>query len=849
MNRPARIIFFTFTGIIVFFLLAALLVPFIVENKIKQQIVSELNRQVTVPVEVRGGMKLSLFQHFPNASFTFSDVLIGDRLRKDTHLLRVKEFSFICNILSLFEEEVEFSKVLLQGGEINLYTDESGKNNFEILKEDTTTKTKLALSLRKAEIKDIGLVYLDKSRSINVVLKVKDAELNGNFNQKQFELNTNANLLVYRINTGKEDFLVNKNVGVEMLLAVDKAENKFHFKKGVIEIDDNRFSISGYFASLQKGMDINIQLLSEGKDILKLFQLLPDEYKANLVHAEGSGQYSIVADVKGIFSPTSSPTLNINADLKDSELKLGKYNKLLKKVNATAKYEMDASGKDRLTISNFNCTLNNLPFHFTLRLSNLADPDFDFYANGVMHLSELSTFIPESAAKDFNGAVKFNQFRLRGRKRDFTDIEHSTLNGSGDFTLMQVSLSSRGIVYDNISGKLSYNSNSIEAKDFSIRFLKTDFLFNGNIKNLLAYIYTLADQKKSSVATLNINGKIHTRLFDLTSIIEGFKSASDEKNKSKGKPVNVRDIFNLSGNLDIEIDKFLFRKTVFENIQGNIQAAPALLRINKLNAQTMKGELQGSGLFSFTPDNKLNIQSDLSAINLNITEIFKQCENFGQTTLTDKHLEGNLTTSTSINATWNHYSEFDPKSFTALIELNIHNGRLINFEPIRAASNFIRVDELNDIRFGDLSHTIKIADQRIDIPEFELKTSALNLMISGYHYFNNDVDYHFKINLHKLLAQKFNRRGRDIQYIENDPYEGVNIYLSLAGNLSHPVFKYDKASSRKKLVNDFKKEKENLRQLFNKNSKKVDDVEHKKEEKYFDLNQKPEFFDFDTIND
>ena len=45
---------------------------FLLEEKVKSVIITEINKKVTVPVKVDGGIKLSLLKHFPNASLTFS---------------------------------------------------------------------------------------------------------------------------------------------------------------------------------------------------------------------------------------------------------------------------------------------------------------------------------------------------------------------------------------------------------------------------------------------------------------------------------------------------------------------------------------------------------------------------------------------------------------------------------------------------------------------------------------------------------------------------------------------------------------------------------------------------------
>jgi hypothetical protein len=296
------------------------------------------------------------------------------------------------------------------------------------------------------------------------------------------------------------------------------------------------------------------------------------------------------------------------------------------------------------------------------------------------------------------------------------------------------------------------------------------------------------------------------------------------------------------------MDKFLFRQMEFDALHANLLVAPGNVHIQRLSAKAMKGDLQVNGDINFMPENSLNINCNVNATALDIPEIFSQCESFGQNTLTEKNLKGTITSTLTFDATWRNYKELDKNSLTAIIDFKISNGELIHFEPLRAASKFIRVEELDDIRFADLANTIKIANGRLDVPEFEIKTSALNLLFFGYTYFDNTIDYHLKINLHKLLAQKFKRQTETEQYIESDPYEGVNLYLTMSGKLDNPKIKYDKASVRKKIQNDFKQEKENLKNLLKNNAVKQDENERKREEKYFEMKEQPVFMDLDSVS-
>jgi hypothetical protein len=332
-------------------------------------------------------------------------------------------------------------------------------------------------------------------------------------------------------------------------------------------------------------------------------------------------------------------------------------------------------------------------------------------------------------------------------------------------------------------------------------------------------------------------------------LIDAFDKKKIKDIAPKKQKLNIAEVFNMRGNLEVSVEQFTYLKMKFEELNASLQISPGLIRINQLNTVAMGGDVQTKGLISFINNKDLNINCDISAVGLDLPIIFKQADNFGQTTLMDKNLKGKLTSAMSLNATWKDYKTLDQESLTAIIDFSIKEGRLLNFEPLKAASKFIRVSELEDVRFAELTNTIKIANKRFDVPEFEIKTSALNLMFFGYHYFDNTVDYHLKVNLHKLLAQKFNRNNNaDLQYIESDPYEGVNIYLSLLGPIDNLKIKYDKASSRNKLKEDFKKEKDVLKNLLNNSPIKVDENEKKREEKYFDTQSPPEFIDFDDKN-
>ena len=94
------------------------------------------------------------------------------------------------------------------------------------------------------------------------------------------------------------------------------------------------------------------------------------------------------------------------------------------------------------------------------------------------------------------------------------------------------------------------------------------------------------------------------------------------------------------------------------------------------------------------------------------------------------------------------------QAFIPIADIFLEKGELIAYKPVLALSKFIEVEELNHIRFSSLRNVIEIHDQKIYFPEMDIKSSALNLKLSGVHSFNNEIEYHFNLLLRDILSKK-----------------------------------------------------------------------------------------------
>ena len=285
---------------------------------------------------------------------------------------------------------------------------------------------------------------------------------------------------------------------------------------------------------------------------------------------------------------------------------------------------------------------------------------------------------------------------------------------------------------------------------------------------------------------------------------------------------------------------------LFENVQTDLSLSPYRVDINSLSTHAMGGNITNTGYIAFTENKQMILNIGMNIDKVDLPVLFKECDNFGQTTLTDKNLKGRLSADIAIKTVWDNYKTINLDLLAGKLSCSVLHGELNNFDPIKSASAFIKVDELNHIVFSDLTNQLEIKNRMITIPMMEVQSSAVNLLMSGTHSLDNVIDYQIKVNLRKLLAAKFGKRNNDVAYIEEDPYEGVNLYLRITGDMSNPKIKYDKESVKKKLKKDLELQKEELKELFKKekNRKPKNEEEMKREEKYYDTRKKPEFIDF-----
>ncbi|PKP19687.1 MAG: hypothetical protein CVU05_10840, partial [Bacteroidetes bacterium HGW-Bacteroidetes-21] len=379
------------------------------------------------------------------------------------------------------------------------------------------------------------------------------------------------------------------------------------------------------------------------------------------------------------------------------------------------------------------------------------------------------------------------------------DFKNGTVQGDIKLNNITITQTNYPYPFKNMTGKMSFRKNDLRIDSLSLEYREHSFGLEGYFRNIAGYI--LDDE------TLAIDADLTCGDFDFQ--------------KFYGKETDSDVGFALPSNMtlfaDVRIKSFKYDLFKATKLIGNMEIADNRLYINGMNFVTCEGQVTASGVLELNKDQTLSVELSTTMRNININSMFKSFDNFGQTFIMDKHLAGKMTAEINMKSVWDKNISLIEDKLLVEGKVIIENGELIQFEPMQSLSDYIAVSELRHIKFERLETDIAIKNRIIYIPNTEIKTSALNLEISGEHSFDNKINYRIKVLLSEILAGKARRQKKEIDefgVIENDGKNRTKLLLLISGTTDDYKITYDTQGVKETIKESLIKEKETVKEIL-----------------------------------
>jgi len=796
MKRTIRIIkniISAFIIIVVILAIAGSILFYYYQDEIREIAVIELNKQLNAEIAV-DNIELSLFKDFPFVSLRLENVTIQDPIDHKKQLLSASLVSLKFNIYKLVQKEYHLTSASINDGSLNLVKYDTNRPNYQIWQVNSPDQnTSFYIDLQSVNLKEMNVSYAELVSNDFIQIEVNDAILKGALSSRSYVLSLQGDVIVQNIRSGKDSFVSNKVAKLKVRVEVDQDEKKLTIKDGIINTNDLDFILSGTIDYLNAMKQLDIYFDCVESDLSYYTRNIPSQYTEFINDYTYKGNLDLNGRIFGKYGSGSQPSVVLDFIFDQGSVIYKKRSLSLSNISFKGMYRKQ-SGLDELSLNEVSAQLGQGSVSGRFNIVGFIKPKLELETHADFDLAELFEFFPMDTLSHIKGRTIMDIY-FKGNLSGFrqfapADFLKSRFNGSMEIENGSFAFKNSISEYSGINASLQFNNDLVEVKSFTANYSNSDLSVGGIIINLLPFLFIPGEQ-------LIVDADFDSKVLDFDELLQ-----TDSKTKDTSYFLSFPKWLRF--NLELNIDQMKFRKFNASNISGKVELYNNQLFVSPLRLNTMNGLIIADGKIDNRDPNHLDVQCRTNIKNVNIRNLFYSFENFRQRNLQDKNIKGTVNSDVFFKASFSPELVMDKSSIYANAFVSIENGELIYYTPLMKLSRFVRLEDLEHIKFSRLTNRIEINDQRIKIPEMEIESSTLDLTAFGTHTFDNEIDYRISILLSELLSAKFKNRNKESDFglIEDDGLGRTKVFILLSGTANDPIVKYDKTSLKEKLSDD-----------------------------------------------
>lgn len=806
MKRVVKFFKRLFVVFAVFALLASLCV-FVFEDDLIKLFKKEASKRLNTTVDTK--IQVSFWKTFPNVSIEMQRPVILDAVKgsKDT-LLVADELFLSFDVMKLIKKEFVINEIHLENGHLYLKVDEEGNNNYTILKSKTqdSSSASLSLALDKVTLENVGVHYINQSVLNNHNVQVHQAEADLVLNDSLVQITLLGEMFAKHIRVNKNDYVFDKELKLDVGCTYKFTQKSFHLFPSIVAINGAEFNLKGDVYNRKRFVDLEFE--AKKNDVKNIVSLLPSHVSDALSHYESEGQINFSGQIKGKYGKKVSPELKIMFGFEDASIYHPETGKRVKHLYMRGEY---GNGSKRTNTTSYvkifglKGEIDDNKFDANVRVDNFESPYLTLELKAKAKIASLLEFYPIEGLLikrgqigldlDFKGQLKHL------KKGDFLDKVYS----KGSVTLADCDFRTRKdkLTYSNFNGECLFNNNSLGITQLSGKIGNSDFKTSGLFKNFFSYL--LLDNQKIDIQADLVSDFID--LDELLAVSESEQKAVVNEELKYEFSLDKR----LKASCSINVKKMKFRELkgddIAKNLNGEFFINKGKIRYSNVRGQLAKGTLEMSGEIDASQENNVTVYNYGKIKDLDVSQVFRVLENFGQEFLTDKNLEGTLSATLSTKLPFDKHLKLDLARLESTLNATIKNGELKDFDQMvemgkvldkYKLTKYLKSKDLHHVKFDEMSNTIFIKDEVVTIPQMTLGTSASSdITLNGMHQFDNEFDYKISFPL-----VNYKRQGRKIDkgIRTKDESDNLYVYVRIVGNPDDYKIDYDEKAILKSVA-------------------------------------------------
>ena len=804
-KRVFHIAKWTFGILFGIFLVISILI-FAFKDKIIETTIAEINKNLEVPMEV-GDVEFAFWSSFPNISVDLLNVEIKSE-NTSTSLLKSKKFNLRFNPFDLLLGDYNLKQINVSEGELNLYVDSLGRDNYNIVKStEDNEDTDFRLELQAVTLKSMHVSYLNEITHQEYQSNFEGVNLTGELSSDQFEMLTSGQILLHSAKSSGVTLIKNQEIDFNLKLEVDQKKLITNLPMAQIQIGGLPFNIDGKLDkdSLKFHIASNsIQLT----DAVEKFSIDNDNQLKNL---SGNGMLDFDLSIEGGTQTTDPIDIACSFSVKDGEIIEPSENIKLNNIQIEGHYTKKDSTLEELVLTDVRFDSETGPFTGNLSVVDFENPKLKGFAKGTVNLNAAHRIFHLPEFDQVNGQLKV-YCDFEAVQNNNSDLQLKRCSGDVSIINSNFKLENDKRAFQEVNGNLKFTTRDVRVKHFSLKVDQSDLQLNGSFSNVFNYLY--------NSETLSMNLKVKGEQV----LLEDLGSTTKEEKIADGKIFALPN--NLKGSIGVSLGRVEYGGHHYEKLKGQMSIKNRRVDFSNLTLENSGSVVRGSlSIHEKTPEN-FELQTQLKSFNINVERAFQEWNNFYQDVIVSENISGRANLSMKLSADLTLDKGINYPSIDSEINLEINNGVLKNSLLMKDIAGSIKdspaklalgkknlqllENRLNEISFSSLKNKITIKNEEVIIPKMNISSSALNMNVSGTHNFSNQVDYRFDFKFRDLLTN-----DRDSEFGEIiDDGTGLRMFLKMTGNIYDPTLEWDREQQKQSAKEYRQEEKKQIKEML-----------------------------------
>ncbi len=774
------------------------------QDKIKSAITETLNGQLDTEVAV-GSIAIDFFSKFPEVSVKFNSVRAQEAVENPKQSLFLFNGIYVrFGIWDLIDGDYTIRKLSFDQGEVNLRVLKNGQNNWHFWKDgtgETDTETP-SIALEDIEWNDARFRYIDEKLQLRILVDVEALRAKGNFADKQFEALVNGKLVLNDLTYQDLDLADDVSVNGDVLVNTS-AE---HTALTITKITVGGIDLSGDGEVNQQNQRWNLSATDAA--IREWLPLIPKAWRPGIDPSDIGGKNT--AEVSISITETATEVI-ATSGLRDASLNLDEQHLQLRNGSATTTYRTvitKSKTRSSLQINGAKMQTRSGNIAFNLTIDDLLAPSVNMESRLDLQLEELMQITRPGLIAEAKGRVAGN-FIYKERFGSWDDLRsqaftHHTFSGKLEVSNGHLRFENSNMLLKDIGAELEMRNRDLVIDRLFLREGDSEFLIDGWMYNAL---YLGANRP---VPTLDV--RLQSEFIDLNEVMKWQfpKRIEAEENYSadRNKPLAI----NFKAKLDVK--HFSLIRFDGYNLQAKIWNDGLKIKGKDVSFSGLDGSVKGDFAWS-TETTGYRFWTKANMAGIDIHQLFMGFENFGQEWLLADNIYGFGTAQLETSMAFDKDLNFIPASFKLASDFAITDGRLVGYKPLLSLSDWVETKDLEDVRFDKLQNQITVADQVISIPQMEIKSNALDLLLLGRHSFDQQIDYSIRMALADVIKKKKPKKSDlDDWIVETETQDQPYIWVHVGCTVADPCLSADREMLKKSVKEEWQQQGEDIKNIF-----------------------------------